>query len=96
MLYRIYMRKRGAYHLIVITYSIKFPCILHHLCEVLIRIDGSRDLAEVVRELFECDDSVGDLSVPLFHKLQVNLLRLFFAADHVRVLGDIVYLRDVV
>ena len=53
-------------------------------------------MAEVVRELLESDDPIGHLSVPLFHKLQVNLLRLFFAADHVRVLGDIVDLGDII
>ena len=93
----IYEKERClSYHLIVITYSIKFPCILHHLCEVLIRIDGSRHLAEVFGELLESDDAVGHLSVPLFHKLQVDLLGLFFAADHVRVLADIIDLGDII
>lgn len=80
----------------MISYSIKFPGILHHLSEVLIRIDRGRHLAEVVKELFESDDAIRDLCVPLFHKLKVDFLRLFFAADHVGVLGDIIYLGDII
>lgn len=52
----------------------KLPRVLHHDCEVVIAVDGAADSFVVLAELFEGDDSVGLLAIPLRHELLEDLV----------------------
>ena len=71
------------------------PSILHHDSEVLVGVNTSRHISEIVAELFEGDDAVSDLSVPQRHELHVDFLGVL-AGDHVRVLANIIDPRNIV
>ena len=75
--------------------SLELPSALHHGCEVVVPINGAAHSLVVLTELFESDDAIGLLRVPLAHELLEDLLRCLFALDDLWVLRRVVDLRDV-
>ena len=71
------------------------PSILHHHSEVLVSVNASGHVSEVVAELLEGNDTVSNLRVPQRHELHVDLLRVL-SSDNVRVLAHIINSCDVI
>jgi hypothetical protein len=80
----------------MLALSLKFPGRLHHLCKVLVGVDGCRHLTEIFSEFFERYDAIGHLSIPLLHEVKVHLFGLFLSADHVGIFAHIVDLCDII
>ena len=75
--------------------SLQLPCALHHEFEVVVSVDRAAHSLVVIAELFESDDTVGFLGVPLGHEVLEDLIGRLFALLDLWVLAGVVDLRDV-
>ena len=73
----------------------ELPRVLHHQFEVVVAVDRAAHSLVVLAELFESDDTVGFLGVPLRHELLEDLIERLFALIDLWVLAGIVDLCDV-
>jgi len=73
----------------------KLPRVLHHDLKVVVTVDRTADTFVIFAELFEGDDSVGFLSVPLGHELLEDLVGRLLAFFHLWVFTGVVNLSDV-
>ena len=71
------------------------PGILHHHCEVLVRVNASRHISEIIAEFFKGNNTVGDLRIPQRHELHVDLLRVL-ASDNIGVLANIIDFSNII
>ena len=73
----------------------ELPRVLHHKLEVVIAVDRAAHSLVVFAELFESDDTVGLLTVPLGHELLEDLVRGTLARLDIGVLARVINLSDV-
>jgi len=64
---------------LTVSTASKLPRVLHHELEVVVAVDRATDSLVVFAELFEGDDAVGLLAVPLGHELLEDLIRRLLA-----------------
>ena len=78
------------------TVRSQFPGLGHHDAEVLISVNGGRNITVVLAKLIEGDNSIGNLRIPHAHELTIGFLRSFLAVDNVGVLAHIIDASDIV
>lgn len=68
---------------------------MHHQSEVVVSVDGAADAFIVIQELVEGHNTVGDLGIPLGHKLLEDLIWSLLSVNNFWVLTGIVDLGNI-